>query len=55
MERERTDQEIVRREKAQKIREMGMDPFGQKFERTAYADELQEKYKANYEPIDHKK
>ena len=44
MERQRTDQEIVRREKAEKIRELGLDPFGQKFERTAYASELQEKY-----------
>ena len=45
MERERTDQEIVRREKAEKLREMGMDPFGHKFDRDAYAKELQEKYK----------
>ena len=45
MEFVRTDQEIVRREKAEKIREMGMDPFGQSFLRTAYAKELQEKYK----------
>ena len=45
MERERTDQEIVRREKAEKLREMGMDPFGHKFDRDAYAEELQEKYK----------
>ena len=45
MEMQRTDQELVRREKAVKIRDMGMDPFGHRFERTAYADELQEKYK----------
>ena len=45
MEIQRTDQEIVRREKAEKIREMGMDPFGHKFSRDAYASELQEKYK----------
>ena len=45
MERERTDQEIVRREKAEKIREMGIDPFGHKFERTAYAMDLQDKYR----------
>ena len=45
MERERTDQEIVRREKALKIREMGIDPFGHKFERTAYAMDLQDRYK----------
>ena len=45
MERERTDQEIVRREKAIKIREMGIDPFGHRFERTAYAMDLQDKYR----------
>ena len=45
MEINRTDQELVRREKAEKLREMGMDPFGQKFERDAYAADLQEKYK----------
>ncbi len=43
--REFTDQEIVRREKAEKIREMGMDPFGSRFERTAYNFEISEKYK----------
>ena len=45
MEIQRTDQELVRREKALKIREMGMDPFGHRFERDAYAEDLQEKYK----------
>ena len=43
--REFTDQEIVRREKAEKIRKMGMDPFGSRFERTAYNFEISEKYK----------
>ena len=43
--REFTDQELVRREKAEKLRELGLDPFGQKFERTAYAADLKEKYK----------
>ena len=43
--REFTDQELVRREKAQNIRNLGMDPFGQKFERTHYAEEIKEKYK----------
>ena len=47
--REFTDQELVRREKAQNIRNMGMDPFGQKFERTDYAKDIKEKY----ESIDH--
>ncbi len=42
--RELTEQEIVRREKAQNIRELGIDPFGQKFERTDFAADLKEKY-----------
>ena len=40
-----TDQEIVRREKAENIRNLGMDPFGQKFDRTHFAEEIKEKYK----------
>ena len=40
MERKLTDQEIVRREKMAKIRDMGMDPFGNRFERTAFAKEI---------------
>ena len=43
--REFTDQELVRRDKVQKIRDMGIDPFGSKFERTAYNEEIKEKYK----------
>jgi len=42
--REFTEQELVRREKAQKIREMGLDPFGHKFLRTDYADDIKTKY-----------
>ena len=45
MERVLTEQEIVRREKAEKIREMGLDPFGQRYERDSFAEELKEKYK----------
>ena len=44
MERKLTDQEIVRREKMAKIRDMGMDPFGNRFERTAFAKDIKEKY-----------
>ena len=43
--REFTEQELVRREKANKIREMGMDPFGDAFERTDYAKDIKEKFK----------
>lgn len=44
MERTYTDQELVRREKAENIKKLGIDPYGQKFERTAYAEELKTKY-----------
>ncbi len=40
-----TDQEIVRREKAAKIKELGIDPFGSRYDRTAYSEDLKEKYK----------
>jgi len=43
--REFTDQELIRREKAEKIREMGMDPYGNRFDRTAYNLDIKEKYK----------
>lgn len=43
--RELTDQEIIRREKAEKIRSLGMDPFGHVFKRTAFAKDIKEKYK----------
>jgi len=42
--RELTDQELVRREKALNIRNLGMDPFGQKFERKDFAGDIKEKY-----------
>lgn len=44
MERKLTDQELVRREKMQKIRDLGMDPFGEAYERSAYALDIKEKY-----------
>lgn len=42
--REFTEQEIVRREKLEKIKELGIDPFGQRFDRTGLALEIKEKY-----------
>ena len=45
MERDFTEQELVRREKAQNIKELGMDPFGHKFVRDSYAKDIKEKYK----------
>ena len=43
--REFTDQELVRREKAEKIKEMSLDPYGNRFDRTAFNNEIKEKYK----------
>lgn len=42
--REFTEQELVRREKMQELKNKGIDPFGGKFERTDYAKDLKEKY-----------
>lgn len=44
MERNFTEQELVRREKASKLKELGIDPFGDRYDRTALAGELKEKY-----------
>ncbi len=41
---ELNDQLLVRREKMENIRELGLDPFGQRYERTHLATELHEKY-----------
>ena len=41
---ERTDQELVRIEKANRIREMGMDPFGHRFDRTHSSEDIKEQY-----------
>jgi len=47
MEREFTEQELVRREKVQTLRDMGIDPFGHRFEVTHHSAELKSQY-ANY-------
>ena len=39
-----SDQEIVRREKVKKLRELGIDPFGHKFNRTDISSEIRQKY-----------
>ena len=44
MERIFTEQETVRREKAEKLRASGMDPFGDAFDKKDYAADLKEKY-----------
>lgn len=43
--REFSEQELVRRGKLEKIKELGIDPFGYKFERTGFASEIKDKYK----------
>ena len=42
--REFSEQELVRREKCEKLRELGLDPFGHRFERTDYAEDIKDKY-----------
>ena len=42
--REFTDQELIRREKAEKLKEMGLDPYGNRFDRTAFNKDIKEKY-----------
>ena len=45
MAQELNDQELVRRQKMNDLRERGVDPFGQRFERCDYSVDLREKYK----------
>ena len=42
--REFTEQETVRREKLEKLKELGLDPFGQRFDREDYAKDIKDKY-----------
>lgn len=44
MSEELNDQLAVRREKMQHLRDQGMDPFGKRFERLAYTEELSAKW-----------
>jgi len=39
-----TDQEIVRREKANKLKELGIDPFGHRFERTHNSAQIRQQF-----------
>ena len=45
MERSFTEQELVRREKAEKLRSLGLDPFGDRYDRDSLANDIKEKYK----------
>ena len=42
--RELGEQELVRREKLEKLKELGLDPFGHRFERDSNAKEIKDKY-----------
>ena len=42
--REFTEQELVRREKLTKIKDLGLDPFGHKFEVSDFSSDIKEKY-----------
>ena len=35
-----TDQEIIRRKKVEELKELGVDPFGHRFDVTTHADEI---------------
>ena len=42
--REFSEQELVRREKLKKLQELGIDPFGHRFEVTSFSKDLKDKY-----------
>ncbi len=42
--RDFTEQELVRREKCENLRELGLDPFGHRYDREDYAKDIREKY-----------
>ena len=42
MEERLTDQEIVRRQKVDKLKELGIDPFGQAYDRTHYSQDIKD-------------
>ena len=42
--REFTDQEMARRSKLENLKERGLDPFGQRYDKEDYASDLKEKY-----------
>lgn len=44
-EKELNDQELVRRQKVEKLKELNIDPFGQAFARTAWSEDVKEKVK----------
>ena len=50
-----TDQELVRREKLNKLKELGIDPFGYSFDRSDFAQNIKDKYKdISHEELENK-
>lgn len=49
--REFSEQELVRREKSEKLRELGLDPFGQRYDRDSFVADI----KVKYASVDHDK
>ena len=47
MEREYTEQELIRREKVDKLKELGLDPFGQRFDRTSTSGIIKSLYESD--------
>ena len=52
--REFTEQELVRREKVNALRELGIDPFGHRYDATSDSKEIKEKYSENTKIIIYK-
>lgn len=51
-----SEQEIIRREKLTKYKELGLDPFGQRFDVTGHSVEIKDKYKdMTHEELEEKK
>ncbi len=48
MERNFTEQELVRRNKLENLVNLGIDPFGHRFERTGYALDIKKKISRYY-------
>ena len=46
-----TDQEQVRRQKVEKLKELGLDPFGQKYDQTDWSKDIQDKVQAKLKEL----
>ena len=49
--REFSEQELVRREKRDKLAELGLDPFGQRFDVTSNSKKIKETYENHSKEI----